>query len=63
MYIFIFFFSFIKHAQILLSRNFFSFFLSFFFFFFFNEGPKINEGFFLKQNKKKRGLNAKKRKN
>ena len=24
-----------------------------FFFFFFNEGPKINEGFFLKQNKKK----------
>ena len=50
MYVFIFHFSFIKHAQILLSRKCFSTSL---FFFFFNEGPKINEGFFLKQNKKK----------
>ena len=47
MYMFIFFFSFIKHAQILLSRKFFSSFLSFFF----NQGPKINEGFFPKTEK------------
>ena len=39
----------IKHAQILLSRKFFSSCLSIFFF---NQGPKINEGFFLKQKKK-----------
>ena len=48
MSVFFLFFYFIKHAQILLLRRFFSTFLSLPFF---NEGPKINEGFFLKQKK------------
>ena len=50
MYIFIFFISFIKHAQILLSRKFFSSFLSFFFFF--QSGAQNQRGIFPKTEKK-----------